>query len=454
MVVGGAYTLAACIRSYIDTGGFSITGIYLRYFWICYVVMALWPLLLDINGIYSTMRFKTIGRAVGIIVKSSLQGLFFMLALLFIFKLQIVSRTILTGFAFNVIILLSVKECAIIYFLRKIRRLGVNFRQILVVGTLNNSRDLIAKIRNNSFLGLKVIGLLVPKKDSESRDAEEINILGTLNDVEKVLNDNPIDSVIITLNRRDYKIDDILFRFQKRGIEICLVPDIFNIKTSRFDTDEILGTPLFIFRMGPKFSWHLLAKNVADRVGGFIFCILSLPLIAVASILIKATSKGPAFFKQTRCCTQGRVFTFYKLRTMYEGAEAMKKKLEHKNIMKGPAFKLEKDPRITPLGYFLRRTSIDETPQFWNVLKGEMSLVGPRPPIPEEVERYTGWQRRRLSMKPGITGLWQIKGRSKITNFDEWAELDLEYIDTWSLWLDLRIFINTIWVVLLCRGAK
>jgi lipopolysaccharide/colanic/teichoic acid biosynthesis glycosyltransferase len=176
------------------------------------------------------------------------------------------------------------------------------------------------------------------------------------------------------------------------------------------------------------------------------------PVFLISALLVKTTSRGPVFFTQTRTGLNGRTFTLYKFRSMYRDAEGRRAALASRNEMSGPVFKIKDDPRITPVGKWMRRFSMDELPQFWNVLTGDMSLVGPRPPIPEEVKKYERWQRRRLSMKPGITCLWQVSGRNAI-DFDDWMRLDLAYIDTWSLRLDVQILLRTVPVVLTARGA-
>jgi lipopolysaccharide/colanic/teichoic acid biosynthesis glycosyltransferase len=206
--------------------------------------------------------------------------------------------------------------------------------------------------------------------------------------------------------------------------------------------------------MGPQFSLRLLTKEILDYIGAVVLVIISFPVILISALLIKITSPGSVLYRHQRCGLQGRTFTLYKLRTMHCDSDKRRAGLKGKNIMKGPAFKIDNDPRVTAVGRFLRKFSIDELPQFWNVLKGEMSLIGPRPPVPEEVCGYTGWQRRRLSMRPGITGLWQVSGRSHVTDFNKLAVLDLKYIDNWSLKLDFKIFLKTIWVVFSTRGAK
>ncbi|HTR42067.1 MAG TPA: sugar transferase, partial [Pseudomonadales bacterium] len=212
---------------------------------------------------------------------------------------------------------------------------------------------------------------------------------------------------------------------------------------------------LLIFRTTPESSWHSVAKTLLDFVGSFILLVLCSPLFLAIAILIKCTSRGPILFKQQRSGQNGKPFTLYKFRTMVTNAEQYKHELQAMNEMSGPVFKLTKDPRVTPVGKILRKYSLDELPQLWNVFLGEMSLVGPRPLPVDEVKRFSDVaHRRRLSVKPGLTCLWQIGGRNKISDFKDWVRLDLEYIDNWSLWLDLKILLYTVPAVLRGTGAK
>ncbi len=197
-----------------------------------------------------------------------------------------------------------------------------------------------------------------------------------------------------------------------------------------------------------------IAKRALDIFGSALGLLVLAPLLLVLALAVKLTSRGPVLFVQDRCGLGGRRFRFYKFRTMVQDAEARKHELEHLNEMQGPVFKIRRDPRITALGRWLRKLSLDELPQLWNVLRGDMSLVGPRPPMPDEVARYTRRQVQRLSVMPGITGLWQVSGRNEISDFERWIDLDLEYARTWSMWLDLRILLKTVVVVVLVRGAQ
>jgi exopolysaccharide biosynthesis polyprenyl glycosylphosphotransferase len=230
---------------------------------------------------------------------------------------------------------------------------------------------------------------------------------------------------------------------QERGINVWMRPD-FMQRMAPARVDYLEDIPLFIFALGPKNEFALMIKRLIDiAISILLLVIMALPMLIVA-ILVRIITKSPALFKQKRIGLNGRKFVVFKFRTMH--SDLTQRKFEHKlkNVMKGPAFKMKNDPRVTPIGHFLRRYSLDELPQLWNVFIGNMSLVGPRPPLPTEVSLYKGWQRRRLSMRPGMTCIWQVAGRNRIYDFDEWAKLDLEYIDTWSLLLDFIILLKTI----------
>jgi exopolysaccharide biosynthesis polyprenyl glycosylphosphotransferase len=222
---------------------------------------------------------------------------------------------------------------------------------------------------------------------------------------------------------------------------------------ARVVLEELEGIPLLTFTNTPLAPFAMFVKRLVDIVvAAFGLLVFAVPLLVIA-VAIKLSSRGPVFFKQVRCGLNGRRFTLFKFRTMYEGSDERLEEVAHLNEVDGPAFKARRDPRVTPVGRVLRRLSVDELPQLVNVLKGNMSLVGPRPPIPEEVARYERWQRRRLSMKPGMTGLWQVSGRAGLDDFNRWITLDLAYIDQWSLWLDVKIMLKTIPAVLSTQGA-
>jgi exopolysaccharide biosynthesis polyprenyl glycosylphosphotransferase len=252
------------------------------------------------------------------------------------------------------------------------------------------------------------------------------------------------------------RVEGVIQLCEIEGVEAWLVADFFTTQIARASFDEILGQPLLIFRSTPETSWQMLAKNLLDFAGALVLLIiLGLTVMPVAALLIKITSPGPVFFRQQRSGLNGTPFNIWKFRTMATNSEQLKHELESMNEMRGPVFKITKDPRITPLGKWLRKYSLDELPQLLNVLRGEMSLVGPRPLPVDEVKRFNDLaHRRRLSVKPGLTCLWQVSGRNQISDFKDWVRLDLEYIDNWSIWLDLVILLRTIPAVFAGTGAK
>jgi exopolysaccharide biosynthesis polyprenyl glycosylphosphotransferase len=278
---------------------------------------------------------------------------------------------------------------------------------------------------------------------------------GVLAELESVIAQEPVDEVFITLPRDRYGplIDSIVRQCEEQGIIVRLRTDTFQLKVARLQVDELDGTPILTIRSGPSDGWQLLIKRLLDICGSAVLLAALAPIFGLVALLIKLDSPGPVFFRQERVGLNKRRFTLVKFRTMIEGAEHQQQMLEAVNQASGPVFKIKTDPRVTRLGQFLRRYSIDELPQLFNVLKGEMSLVGPRPlPVRDVVRIDTRWHKRRLSMKPGVTCLWQVNGRSDV-NFDRWVRLDLEYIDNWSLGLDLKILMKTIPAVVKGSGA-
>jgi exopolysaccharide biosynthesis polyprenyl glycosylphosphotransferase len=272
----------------------------------------------------------------------------------------------------------------------------------------------------------------------------------------ELLHEHSVNGVIISAKRSFFdQVEAAVRACELEGIEVWLMADFFKTQISRTTFDDFYGHAIMVFRAVPEASWASVAKQLIDFVGSAaLLIILAIPLALVA-LLVKVTSRGPIFFRQQRSGLNGRPFTLYKFRTMVTNAEQLKHELAAMNEMSGPVFKLANDPRITPMGKLLRKFSIDEWPQFFNVLRGEMSLVGPRPLPVDEVKRFNDLaHRRRLSVKPGLTCLWQVSGRNKVRDFKDWVRLDLEYIDNWSLWLDLKILCRTLPVVLTGAGAS
>ncbi|HUB67783.1 MAG TPA: sugar transferase [Candidatus Methylacidiphilales bacterium] len=272
----------------------------------------------------------------------------------------------------------------------------------------------------------------------------------------ETLHDEAVDIVVFTLDEHLIpQVREALLACEAEGVEAWVSADFMQTLFTHVQFDQFAGHPLLIYRTAPAISWELVLKRGLDIVGALILMILALPLMLVIAVMIRLTSPGPVIFSQNRSGLHGRAFRMYKFRTMTTNAEQARSELKGRNEMSGPVFKVENDPRVTPVGRWLRRTSLDELPQLWNVFLGEMSLVGPRPlPLYETANFGDLSQRRRMSVRPGITCLWQVRGRNKINDFKDWVRLDLEYIDRWSLWLDIKILVRTVPVVLFGWGAR
>ena len=274
----------------------------------------------------------------------------------------------------------------------------------------------------------------------------------------ELLHEHSVSGVLVSARQTQLdRVESVIQLCEIEGVEAWLVADFFTTQIARASFDEMMGQPLLIFRSTPETSWQMLAKNVLDFTGALLLLILLtvIPVMPLVALLIKLTSPGPIFFRQQRSGLNGAPFNIWKFRTMVTNTEQFKHELESMNEMRGPVFKITKDPRITPLGKWLRKYSLDELPQLLNVLRGEMSLVGPRPLPVDEVKRFNDLaHRRRLSVKPGLTCLWQVSGRNQISDFKDWVRLDLEYIDNWSIWLDLLILLRTVPAVFAGTGAK
>jgi len=308
-------------------------------------------------------------------------------------------------------------------------------------------------ISRYSDWGLRILGYV---EVDPARDGDRIrDVLGSIADIPTIIEDNVVDEIIFVGSEpRDLEgLDDVLTVCKEQGVKTRVAADFFPVKVSRVSMEFLENVPIITFSATPDHAFALLVKRLMDILGSALALLVSSPLMLILAVLVKFTSKGPVIYRQVRCGLYGRKFVLYKFRSMCEGAEDVLWEIKHLNEMDGPVFKMRNDPRVTPLGRILRKTSLDEWPQFWNVLKGDMSLVGPRAPLPEEVKEYTRWQRRRLSVKPGITCLWQVSGRNEI-DFQEWMKLDLFYIDNWSLLLDLKILLRTFPVVLLGKGSR
>jgi exopolysaccharide biosynthesis polyprenyl glycosylphosphotransferase len=274
--------------------------------------------------------------------------------------------------------------------------------------------------------------------------------------LEQLLHEHSVNGVLMSARHTLFdRVEAFVRTCELEGVEAWLVADFFKTQISRPGFDDFDGRPVLVFRTVPEASWQGVGKQLLDFLGALVLLVVSSPVLLLVALAIRISSPGPVLFRQQRAGLNGRPFTMFKFRTMVTNAEQLKQELAALNEMSGPVFKVTNDPRVTKVGRWLRKSSLDEFPQLLNVLAGDMSLVGPRPLPVDEVARFDDMaHRRRLSVKPGLTCLWQVSGRNNVTDFQDWVRLDLEYIDNWSLWLDIKILFRTIPVVLLGSGAK
>lgn len=343
--------------------------------------------------------------------------------------------------------------------LRRIRLHGRDLRNMLLVGSNLRTLDFARKIQSQPELGYRLIGFADQEwEGSADLDGHGLPRLCDLDSLRNFVRRSVVDEVVITVPLRSFHdlASTIAAMCHEQGIILRVLPDLFDLKQGNVHTEDFHGGPLITHASGIADGWPATMKRVLDFTLSMILLIVLSPVLIVAMILIRMSSPGPIFFVQKRIGLNKRVFGIFKFRTMVIDAEKKLRDIEHLNEVSGPVFKIKNDPRITPLGKFLRKTSIDELPQLFNVLRGDMSLVGPRPLQLRDYELFTedgeDWQRCRFSVRPGITCLWQVSGRSSLP-FHRWMELDLQYVRNWSLWLDLQILAKTIPAVLRGSGA-
>lgn len=350
-------------------------------------------------------------------------------------------------------LLLFANRLALRKLARGVRRRGYNTRRFAVVGSGGLADEVVASMAEHPEWGFHFAGYVLENGMAQDPAGRARPALGHLGRLREVLEQNVLDEVIFAVSRDHLDVIQPAVKLcEEQGVEVKICLNFFHAGIGRMSMEEIAGLPALGFSTTPTDEVALVLKRAFDIALSAAMLILVAPIFLAVAVAIKLDSPGPVFFRQARVGLRGRRFVFYKFRSMCMNAEAKLESLRQFNEVTGPVFKMRKDPRVTRVGHFLRRTSIDELPQFWNVLKGEMSVVGPRPPTPDEVRKYEPWQRRRLSVKPGITCTWQVSGRSDI-DFERWMRLDLAYIDNWSLWNDFHICLKTIPAVLTSRGA-
>lgn len=420
------------------------------------VAMLLTAILLVVfkaEGLYDRRRGTSWLDEVYTIFKSTLVGIAIMIFLFFLYRADYYSRLIYV-YAFLLIGgFLSLSRLVERQVRDRLRRRGLGADRVLIVGAGVVGRAVMRSILARPELGYRPVGFVDDDPSKQENDIGPFRALGGTADLPVILQREAVEEVIISLPWISHrKVLEIIADSQRQGVRARFVPDLLQMSLSQVDTDEINGIPLIGMKQPRLKGWHIAVKRFIDIAVSSVALIVLGPLFLLIAVLIKLDSRGPVLFKQTRLARGGEPFTCYKFRSMYEGAEEELSQLADKNETRGPIFKIRDDPRVTRPGKFLRRFSLDELPQLVNVFRGDMSLVGPRPPLASEVEEYEDWHHDRLRIPVGLTGLWQVMGRSDLS-FDEMAMLDLFYAENWSLWLDLKIMLRTIPTVLFARGA-
>jgi exopolysaccharide biosynthesis polyprenyl glycosylphosphotransferase len=415
------------------------------YFWFYLVLIPAAPLILEAQGFYN--------RPVICLRRATLwplfKGCFFttvgLIFAMYFFR-RYPARWVPIWFGFISFGLVYLKEEIFLWVIKNKLTSAQYRRRYILVGNSEETARMRCELNARPEAGMEIVAEL---------DLNETPLPKLL----EMLHEYSVNGVILTARHTYFEqAEAVINACELEGIEAWLVADFFRTQISHASFDDFYGRPVMVFRSTPEASWRRVLKQIMDFFGALILLLLLtvvIPVLPLVALLIKITSPGPVLFRQLRSGLNGAPFTIYKFRTMVTNAEQLKHELESMNEMRGPVFKVTKDPRITPIGKFLRRYSIDEFPQLFNVLRREMSLVGPRPLPVDEVGRFNDLaHRRRLSVKPGLTCLWQVSGRNQIADFKDWVRLDLEYIDNWSLWLDCKILLRTIPVVLAGTGAK
>ncbi len=413
------------------------------YVWLYLILIPAAPLILEAQGFYSRPVRSSRRATLWILFKSCLIMSLGITLALFFARQGTTARLIPIWFGGIAFAFLLFKDELVRFVTRSKLTEGKYRRRFLLVGTRDETTRMKFDLKKHSQEEIELI---------LERDLGEMAI----SELVELLHEHSINGVIVGARYANFEqVEQVIHACELEGVEVLLVAEFFRPQISRTSFDDFYGRPVLVFRTTPGGSWQMVLKQVLDFVLALLMLVLLLPLFVLVGLLIKITSPGPILFRQERSGLNGRPFTMYKFRTMVTNAEQLKHELAAMNEMSGPVFKVTNDPRVTPIGRALRKFSLDEFPQLYNVLRSEMSLVGPRPLPVDEVKRFHDLaHRRRLSVKPGLTCLWQVRGRNNVCDFRDWVRLDLEYIDNWSFWLDLKILCRTVPIVLTGSGAR
>jgi exopolysaccharide biosynthesis polyprenyl glycosylphosphotransferase len=434
---------------------FGVAGGNSSLFWLATILIPIWLCLLNHFELYGSLRRRSRVDLTVSVMMVHLVGGVIGVAILLLFVPDLVFEGGTLVFLVASFVLVAIEKNLVRSGLGLFRRKGFNTRNLLIVGRPKDIQKFNGRLAGHSDWGLIILGVVLTEGDTEHIVLDSLEALGDFEDIVDVCKSNPVDEVILCTPRELVpNFNEKLIALQQLGVYVRVVLESFDNRYSKKELGYFCDRIPFLTISSNKLDTGMvLLKRVLDVVGSLVGLVLTVTIFPFVALAIKLESSGPVFFGQDRVGENGRIFTFWKFRSMHLDAEERKQELLSSNEMEGAIFKIDNDPRVTRIGQFLRKTSLDECPQFWNVLAGDMSLVGTRPPTPDEVIQYENWHRRRISIKPGITGVWQVSGRNNLKNFDDIVRLDLSYIDNWSIWLDFKILLQTVQVVLSREGS-
>ena len=426
------------------------------YLWILWVILPSWVLMLRWVDLYASASFSSAKSIFKRLLKAHIVSSLLTLSILYVTKSSQVSRIMMQSFIASSFVMLLFQKLLLMAIIERWRsKVARQQTKLLIIATPHLAQHYADLIAHHASLAADVIGLVVPDAHSTPLVASDqaIRILGRLGDFAEILQNNVIDEVLLLSPIQPTELVQLIDRCSQRGLAVRMMVEVPSAESGTWQMDKWNANTFFLSLSAvPRDPLQVAAKRLVDIAGSLVGLVLFAVTWALYWRRIKRESGGTVIFSQRRVGMNGRGFLMHKFRTMYHDAEQREAGLRALNQMRGPMFKLKDDPRVTPIGLMLRRRHLDELPQFWNVLRGEMSLVGTRPPTESEVIQYRDWHHRRLSIRPGLTGLWQLNGNHRVNDFEEVVKLDCEYIDSWSLWLDLRIIAGTISKILRGEG--
>ncbi len=412
-------------------------------------------LTLNESGAYSYQRFTSITTELLMVARATILAVVISVVLAYFVGRLSIPRSIFVFSFVTVLGFVSAQKMLMYLIAGRLRARGTNRKRILVIGTGTRAQKFIDVVQANFDWGLDIVGLLTGDPDKVGQTFYGFTVLNTFDQIETVLRTVNPEEVIITISTKRFdQLRNVLETCEREGVQVRLNSDFFGHITKNVRIDDVYGLKIISFSSMRRSEIQLFFKRIMDITGALIAILFFLPFMIIASFGIWISNGRPILYEWKVIGLHKKPFIGWKFRTMIQNADSLKKDLIASNEMEGPVFKIKNDPRVFQFGKWLRKWSIDETPQLFSVLKGDMSLVGPRPSFAHELARYESWQRRRHSVKPGITCTWQINGRNDICRFDDWVRMDLEYIDNWSIWLDIKILIKTIPAVLSGKGAS